>query len=329
MDRKQIINYLETVFELEKMCYEQNCILARLKKRIRVLKNPQLNKKECNPCKPSLDLQFFTDFEQDCDGEGYVGLMIILYIIILVFMSKNAFNDKELPFLSAIFPALGVLLAIWLALHFIYIIVQIVMHCNDVSNYKKKVNDIIRKNIDIEDENKRLKISCNNAANKLQREGNQIYAGLQETQKILNNYFDLNIIYPKYRNMSCVAAMLEYFKSGRCDTLEGHEGAYNILENDIKFGKIISQFNIVIQKLDAIKDNQYMLYDAINECNRSVNNVSNQIISSASRISNQIEQASKQTSQQLDSIAYTNEIAARNTYIIGQIEAYKLLTSEK
>src|SRR5699024_4797839 len=74
------------------------------------------------------------------------------------------------------------------------------------------------------------------------------------------------------------------FCSGRCSTLEGHEGAYNILENEIRLDRIITQFDKAISLLGQIRQNQFMLYSAINESNNrisglmaSVNNMSDKL----------------------------------------------------
>ncbi len=45
---------------------------------------------------------------------------------------------------------------------------------------------------------------------------------------------------------------------GRCVAFEGHEGAYNIYENEIRLNVVIQKLDDVIQKLDQIQDNQYI-----------------------------------------------------------------------
>ena len=73
-----------------------------------------------------------------------------------------------------------------------------------------------------------------------------IYRHLPTYEKIIRNlvsFYSKNIIYPKYRGLVPIAAFYEYFNSGRCDTLTGHEGAYNIYETEIRM-------NIIIAKLD-------------------------------------------------------------------------------
>ena len=62
-------------------------------------------------------------------------------------------------------------------------------------------------------------------------------AKLTETKNTLTKFYSANIIYPKYRNMVAIASIYEYFDSGRCTTLEGHEGEHTIFSNQ-KYDKI-------------------------------------------------------------------------------------------
>ena len=45
--------------------------------------------------------------------------------------------------------------------------------------------------------------------------------------------------------MVMVCSLYEYVCSGRCDTLAGHEGAYNIWEMEIRLDKIVTQLGLV------------------------------------------------------------------------------------
>lgn len=64
-----------------------------------------------------------------------------------------------------------------------------------------------------------------------------------------------------------ICSIYEYLCSGRCTALEGYEGAYNILETEIRLDCIITRLDQIVAKLDAIQRNQYMLYSIITETN--------------------------------------------------------------
>lgn len=86
----------------------------------------------------------------------------------------------------------------------------------------------------------------------------------------LKQIYSQNIIYPKYRNLIMICSIYEYICSGRCTTLEGHEGAYNILELEIRLNRIITRLDLVITRLDVIQNNQYLLYSTIQETNHQI-----------------------------------------------------------
>lgn len=89
----------------------------------------------------------------------------------------------------------------------------------------------------------------------------------------LKQLFDLEIIFPKYREFIPISQIYEYFMSGRCTELEGPDGAYNLYEKEMRQNVIITELNIIISNLERIKQTQYMVYEAINESNRILANI--------------------------------------------------------
>lgn len=118
----------------------------------------------------------------------------------------------------------------------------------------------------------------------LQSNMNMLSTANKKSIACLQQLYNKNILYSKYRNYACVCTLYEYFASGRCTTLEGHEGAYNILENELRLNRIITQNDQILASLEEIKQNQEMLYDSIQEANRKAD----QIIRSCNYMSNQL-----------------------------------------
>ena len=87
---------------------------------------------------------------------------------------------------------------------------------------------------------------------------------------ILSRVYNIGVLFPKYHNINAVCSIYEYFVSGRCSQLTGHEGAYNLYESEIRANLIIEKLDDRILSLERIKGNQYMLYSAINEGNRKM-----------------------------------------------------------
>ena len=73
------------------------------------------------------------------------------------------------------------------------------------------------------------------------------------------------IMWASARDFVAVSSFYEYISSGRCETLEGPNGAYNLYENEIRMNTVIEKLNNVIESLEEIKQNQFMIYSAIQE----------------------------------------------------------------
>ena len=133
-----------------------------------------------------------------------------------------------------------------------------------------------------------------------------------ETVRVSNCYYDKNIIYPKYRGLIPVASIYDYFKSGCCDCLTGHEGAYNKFDNELRMNLIISKLDDVLYKLDQIRNSQYMLYDAINYATQNSERLTNTV--------NMLANNMQSIAENQEVIAYNSRIAASNTEFLTWLE---------
>ena len=100
--------------------------------------------------------------------------------------------------------------------------------------------------------------------------------------------------------------------SGRCVVFEGHEGAYNIYENEIRLNVVIQKLDDVIQKLDQIQDNQYIC------CIVQSKNVKK--ITKLSQVTSDVTNKLQDISQNAEISAYYNGITALNTTAIKWLE---------
>ena len=96
---------------------------------------------------------------------------------------------------------------------------------------------------------------------------------------ILNKIYDVDVIYPKYRHLVAVSSFHEYLESGRCEELEGTNGAYNIYEAESRTDHIIRKLDVMITKLDEIKDHiaavQHKLYKELVRVNENIEDLQN------------------------------------------------------
>ena len=128
--------------------------------------------------------------------------------------------------------------------------------------YQNSCKEVFETNKDLENQyNNRIRLY-----NAQTNETNKNLAHVEsELRDVLNKLYDENVIYGKYRNFVAVATLYEYIDSGRCSELEGANGAYNLLESEIRADRIISSLNRIVTNLEDIKNNQYTLYKSI-EC---------------------------------------------------------------
>lgn len=150
--------------------------------------------------------------------------------------------------------------------------------------YQEQRIKIDAENTNIEAMNMVAKIEIDRKLKALDAEYSIAKRQLDETKNILHKMYNKAIIFPKYRNFTAVSSFYEYIDSGRCTRLDGHEGAYNIFENEIRQNIIIQKLDEAVRMLKKIEQNQYMLYDAIRETNRVIGNLGQNLDSALNQI---------------------------------------------
>lgn len=126
-----------------------------------------------------------------------------------------------------------------------------------------------------------------------------------------NELYSFNIIFSKYHNPVALSAFYEYLMAGRCTSLEGADGAYNIYEQEIRADRIIDQLGEVITQLEEIKSNQYMIYQEL----RTVNQNLDRLNQTTAAISESIQDIEKS----VDTIAYNSAVTAHYTKMNAEL----------
>ena len=284
---KNMKEILKKVYYLERINYEQGKMINCLSQRCLELERDK---------KRELPLENYVS--ASIDSETIIGMAMFgavtgaIVLVCLGIFTRFSVKGFFGPLLSA--NLIGALIGVILGL----LVEQVTKHNDRVVRENAKRVEKIRKQID--EVRKEYLIVCDNQ---------------KETQQILNNFYSKNIIYPKYRGLVPIAAFYEYFNSGRCDTLTGHEGAYIIYETEIRMNIIIAKLDDVIYRLDEIRDRQYALYDAIENADVVVNNMNNTI--------NGLVGNMKSVVDNQNVIAYNTRIAAENTAFLSWMEMIK------
>ncbi len=135
---------------------------------------------------------------------------------------------------------------------------------------------------------------------------------LEKLYHARNELYAYDIVFIKYRNLVAISTFYEYIMSGRCETLEGTSGAYNIYENEIRMNTVISQLSDVVASLEEIKNNQFMIYSAITEINLQLSEL-NYSMDSAVKSLERIKTNTSDMNKYLSEISDNTKVIAYNT----------------
>ncbi len=75
---------------------------------------------------------------------------------------------------------------------------------------------------------------------------------ISNSEKNLSSLYSHDFIHPKYKKFEYVVLIYECLDTGRCDKLEGPEGAYNRVELDYRLDNISNQLGTIINRLNDI-----------------------------------------------------------------------------
>ena len=96
------------------------------------------------------------------------------------------------------------------------------------------------------------------------------------TKNKLKRLYEKNIIFPKYRNISPISSFHEYLQTGRTNTLEGSDGAYNLFELDIRSHLVYSNIKFSYEDINwSSKMYQYYLKISLKNINKYLNDKRN------------------------------------------------------
>lgn len=126
--------------------------------------------------------------------------------------------------------------------------------------------------------------------------------------------YNCNVIFGKYRNFVAMSTIYEYLVSGRCTSLEGTNGAYNLYESETRANIIIAQLNHVLESLETIKENQYMIYDAIQNVDASLYRL-NATMSAVEKSLSSIDAKAQTMTKYMARIADNSDVIAHNTAV--------------
>lgn len=132
---------------------------------------------------------------------------------------------------------------------------------------------------------------------------------LEKLYKARSELYALNIVFGKYRNLVALSTFYEYLVSGRCDSLEGANGAYNIYEAEVRSNLIISQLSDVRKSLSSIQNTQNRVYTQLQDINQTTKRLT-QSMDAACKALTDIKKSSANIEKNSEVIAYNTAEAA-------------------
>lgn len=124
-------------------------------------------------------------------------------------------------------------------------------------------------------------------------------------QEMLTKLYSIPVVHPNYRDPVAMASFHDYLDTGRCDTLTGRDGAYNLYENERRLDQIVTKLDDVIYMLHDIKDSQRTLYYTIQAANMKMDKIAD--------ATNRNIQAINDQNIHLGTIAENSKLIAFNT----------------
>ncbi len=191
-----------------------------------------------------------------------------------------------------------------------------------IADAKRKLDNAKRKYNEKQNKEKNQEFTSTKARSMIEKELEDAKKIYIDTNKAIQEMYSLGIVYEKYHDIVAISTFYEYLMSGRCSALEGTDGAYNLYENEIRANIIVSQLSEIIAHLEAIKQNQYMLYSEMQKMNKSIYSLNSQMDDMLSSLE-KIENHSKQVEYNTAVTAYYAQKNAEITNALALMVALK------
>ncbi len=309
--------YLKNVKDLEVICYQQARLVNTLKQ-IPGITQKEIADLEDKSEKLDMDIQITKDFqrpfERVADTFRALGMSLLYGVIVGLIGGAVGFVIWLISLLFGSGASISTFLfwGVIIGFALTFIILEIVFERENSHAVKS-----LPKELDGYNEQKQevMALLASKKANLTTSIPIAISEAEKHYQQSLNNldmYYKAGVIYPKYRGIVPVTTIYEYIESGRCTVLEGHEGAYNLYENELRMNLIIGKLDDISSKLDQIADNQRLLVQEIQESNRKMDAISQSVYSSLDKLD--------EIGNNTELSAYYSRISASNTSYMAWLD---------
>ncbi len=256
---RPLLDYLTRIRELEEMKYTTDCLARRL-----VQQGARLGKSRNIPIPHKVT-------EDNGKSKGMMiggilgaitgGIYCILNLINTDGIFRTLWEIVKGTFVAFLFACLGLLLGVAIG----RIKDKRIEKQRNIQNQVEALAQLTKDEARVK---KELEIR-----NQLIDQSKRLVAQMRKMEDVLDKLYAIGVVHPKYHGLVPISMFCEYLETGMCTELEGHEGAYLIYEQQIRLDKILCKLDDINKNLNAIKQNQYLLYQSISEGNQLIEKV--------------------------------------------------------
>lgn len=304
MTADKITQYLEIILDMHKTLYIQENTLSKLKQEY-----SSLGRKREFPL-PQKTISK-GNYGEAILSAGLISGIIVGLIVVIIFF-KDTFKNGGIAtiiFSPIVFAFAGLIGGVVLGVIFGPIYEKI-----NNSKWQSRYNEQYRQEMKeynklVEDDEMRLRME-EVQKNFLYQQIASLQTQIRKSKENLSYFYSKNIIEKIYHyDMVAIASFYQYFKTKQTyslglDQATGDIGAYRIYEYEKRMNIIITKLDVVIEKLDEIKANQIMLYNAIMEANNKIDHMNKNVLLASQNMKNDI-------NNQTELIEYNNERVMR------------------
>lgn len=292
MTYEQLKEYLYIIFDMEKNIYIQKNTLENMYQ-----KRNSLGRKR------NIELPRCSQASADYGDSAILGILTCIVVAIVIMVIKiNSFDNN-----SGLIGAVNEAASIFGSLIFSMIVGAIcgaivvaiaanIRKENLQKEYDKEYSYKIKEYDRLKKEDEKRVRKENIIRGNIQREIEILEEKYADSKKRLNEFYNYNIVDKKYwHNIVAISSFYQYLSEKRTYSLEfdqktGDQGAYNIYNEEAQRGIIIIQLGKVLDKLDQVIENQYMLQNTLRDANRKINSLSSNINQMSRQISSSIQE---------------------------------------
>ena len=310
MDTSKLLEYLSIIIDLEKNKYTQEETIKNINNSISSYQSEFNNNLSLNEKSDNIrqNISNFENIKVDESGKGIMYFMIYYVGCIGAGLGVIAYNIAHSMGIAIILGIIGAVICGS---------IPVLVWKNIMKNRRERTIIQVQRGMRADNELKQNRQLRNNeislAVPKLEAEKKSMQETYQLTCQTLKKCYEINIIPVKYRNIVPVCMFYDYILNGRTYSLKRNpnafdEGAINMYEDEIFRNIIKDKLDIIINKLDDLRECQKVLCRVIEDGNRQTHKLLNDINSNVTRVNDNLQTIQYQNEQRNRCLEYMSYV---------------------